>query len=217
MAGQFILLEGGEGSGKTTQIALLYDWLQTAAPGRNVVVTREPGGTALGQGIRKLLLEGQEIHPHAELMLFAADRAEHVESVIRPALAEGAIVLCDRYTLSTIAYQGYGRGLSQTMILQLNNLATSGLQPDLVLWLDVSVEVGLARAKQRGVNRLDEAGVRFHQKVRLGYQTLAAQYGDRMVRINADQDQQTVATQIQEQVARFLLSLKPEASPVISA
>jgi dTMP kinase len=143
----FITLEGGEGTGKTTQQTLLAEQLQKK--GYACLCTREPGGTALGKELRALLLHGDPISPTAELLLYAADRAEHVQTRIRPALAAGQVVLCDRFTDSTLAYQGYGRDLDLGVIRQLNQLATGGLKPDLTLWLDLPPELGLARARSR--------------------------------------------------------------------
>jgi dTMP kinase len=139
----FITLEGGEGVGKTTQQALLA--LQLRQAGYPCLCTREPGGTALGRALREILLHGDPLTPLAELFLYAADRAEHVQKCILPALAAGQVVVCDRFTDSTLAYQGYGRGLDLQQVRQLNHLATGGLQPHLTLWLDLPPEVGLAR------------------------------------------------------------------------
>ncbi len=148
MGGRLIVFEGVEGCGKTSQMQLCADWLHSL--GLDVVVTREPGGTELGVHLRRLLLEKKEDQPVAEvteLLLYAADRAQHVSQELLPNLAAGKYVLCDRYVDSTIAYQGYGRGLDMNLIHQLNQIATGGLISDLTIWLDVDVEVGFARKR----------------------------------------------------------------------
>lgn len=177
----FITLEGGEGVGKTTQQALLAERLQRE--GYACVSTREPGGTALGEALRELLLHGDPLTPLAELLLYAADRAEHVNKVIAPALAVGQVVICDRFTDSTLAYQGYGRGLNLEQIRQLNHLATGGLQPQLTLWLDLAPEVGLARSRLG--DKLEQEHLEFHRRVYRGFQALAAAEPQRIVRIDA--------------------------------
>lgn len=211
MQGRFIVFEGVEGCGKTTQIARLQAWLQQShllaelqAQGclSQLVVTREPGGTRVGQAIRHLLLhhevEEELMQSRAELLLYAADRAQHVEGFLKPNLAEGALILCDRYTDSTIAYQGYGRGLDRALIDQLNQIATGGLESDVTLWLDVEVEVGLARAKQRGASdRIEQAELDFHRRVQQGFTDLAKTCPDRIVRIDASLSETEVAEQIQ--------------------
>lgn len=203
MDGKLIVFEGVEGSGKTTQIKKCQEWLQNGdrLGGASVVVTREPGGTELGVGLRRLLLEGHRdlIDDRAELFLYASDRSQHVEEVLKPQLAKGAIVLCDRYTDSTVAYQAYGRGLNLDLINQLNQLATEGLESDLTLWLDIEVEIGLERARQRGaVDRMEQADLAFHRRVQQGYQELAAAYPQRIVRVDASRSQEEVQAQIQD-------------------
>lgn len=188
----FITLEGGEGAGKTTlaqQLKILAE-----AAGYEVCLTRQPGGTGLGQAIRRLLLDGAEMAPTTELLLYAADRAEHVAQVIRPALAAGQIVLCDRYTDSTVAYQGYGRGLDLVLIQHLNHVATGGLLPDCTLWLDVPVAVGLGRL-DRSRDRLERSDVSFHERLYAGFLTLAQQEPSRIRRLDATQAPDTVAGQ----------------------
>ena len=219
MPGKLIAFEGGEGAGKTTQLRQVRNWLEHSgwldrinrhilADYPPIVVTREPGGTTLGKGIRKLLLDvtatnDEWINQQAELLLFAADRAQHVASVLVPHLQQGSLVLCDRYTDSTIAYQGYGRGLDLNLIHQLNQIATKGLESDLTLWLDLEVEVGLARTSQRGqdpeikVDRMEANEIAFHQKLRQGFGELAQTYPDRMVRIDAQQSETEVAREVQ--------------------
>ncbi len=210
MNGKLIVFEGVEGCGKTTQISRSRDWLLTSGIFKSlgdfgnqtpVVVTREPGGTSLGSALRQLLLEGQalQIEDRAELLLYAADRAQHVEEFIKPLLGKGAIVLCDRYTDSTIAYQGYGRGLDLKLIEQLNQIATGGLEGDLTVWLDVDVKIGLHRARVRGkADRIEQAELSFHQRVQAGFAQLASLYPERIVRIDASQNEEAVQLEIRE-------------------
>ena len=173
--GRFIVLEGIDGSGKSTQINPLRDWLPTSGlmpDGARLIVTREPGGTALGRELRRLLLEERgelEPVPRAELLMMMADRAQHVEQVIRPALERGDWVLSDRFTGSTVSYQGYGRGVSLDLIRQLQDAATGGLRPDLVLWLDVPVDVVLKRLAASKMDRIDQEGKKFLERVAEGY------------------------------------------------
>jgi dTMP kinase len=183
MSGRFLVLEGIDGCGKSTQIEALRAWLPVSglmADGARLVVTREPGGTALGQALRALLLrppEGAAPCSLSELMLYAADRAQHVEECLRPALAAGDWVLSDRFSGSTAAYQGYGRGLPLDTILQLEALATGGLAPDLTLWLDLPLAGSLQRRGDRPADRIEAAGAAFLQRVSDGFATLAGQRG----------------------------------------
>ncbi len=204
-SGVFITLEGGEGAGKTTQQALLVQRLQQE--GYSCLCTHEPGGTALGQKLRALLLHGDPISPLAELFLYAADRAEHVQTCIRPALAAGQVVVCDRFTDSTLAYQGYGRGLDLDLVRQVNQWATGHLQPHLTLWLDVPPEVGLERARSRRAaapssrtlgqgDCLEQAPLSFHQRLYRGFQELATTEPQRIVRIDAQGSPEEVAQRI---------------------
>lgn len=202
MHGRLIVFEGVEGSGKTTQLQQCSDWLKASEIGNSmpVTITREPGGTPLGLELRHLLLSGQSssIQNRTELLLYAADRSQHVEEFLKPKLAQGAIILCDRYTDSTVAYQGYGRGLDLTLIEQLNQIATGGLESDLTLWLDVDAETGLKRARQRGkADRMEQADLEFHQRVQQGFRELAASYPQRIVRIDASKSQEEVYLAIQ--------------------
>lgn len=199
MDGKLIVLEGVEGSGKTTQVAAIADWLRSHQS-RKVITTREPGGTSLGKYLRQLLLqeEGIQLYNRTELCLYAADRIQHLEEIIKPALAQGMIVVCDRFTASTIAYQGYGRGLDQELITQFNELATQGLQPHLTLWLSLDVQVGLQRVKLRGErDRLEQADLAFHQRVQQGYQELATQNPQTFIAIDAHQPPELVTRSIQ--------------------
>lgn len=210
MEGKLIVFEGVEGSGKSTQLRYLRHWLQTHSEFcqlqtqgsiGTVISTREPGGTALGQALRSLLLDNQSsalLGPQAELLLYAADRAQHVEEVILPALKAGNWVLCDRFIDSTVAYQGYGRGLSLELIKQLNQIATQGIPYHLTFWLQLSAETGLARSQSRGqLDRMEQADLQFHKQVQKGFESLAAMYPERIVPIDAAQSEVAVAHQIQ--------------------
>ncbi|MBD2387827.1 dTMP kinase [Cylindrospermum sp. FACHB-282] len=209
MGGKLIVFEGVEGCGKTTQMQLCCQWLQSL--GVCVVVTREPGGTELGLHLRRLLLEKSEDKPIAEmteLLLYAADRAQHVEQELKPNLADGKYILCDRYTDSTIAYQGYGRGLSMEIINQLNYIATGGKTSDLTIWLDVDVEVGLARKRggEVALDRIEQETIAFHQRVQQGYAELAASHPGRIFRVDGSLSQDQVQQMIKEILGDRLLS-----------
>ncbi len=188
----FVTLEGVEGAGKSTLRDSLAVLLKNEFP--EIVTTREPGATKLGQIIRSLLLDpaNKELDPLAELMLFSADRAQHVAEIIRPALTRGALVLCDRFIHSTLAYQGYGRGLHLPLLEGLNSVSTGNLAPDLVLLLDLPPEEGLRRAEARAsasidaaLTRFEEHELSFHQRVREGFLELAKQKGAPIVVLNA--------------------------------
>lgn len=201
----FITFEGPDGSGKSTQAALLLEFLRQH--GYNVVLTREPGGTEIGDQIRTILsdLNNVRMHPRTETLLFLAARAQIVEQVILPSLAAGAIVLCDRYADSTLAYQGYGHRHDLSQIQALLDFATGGLQPDLTLLLDIDVEVGLQRRAQGGQwNRLDAYYVDFHHRVRQGYHQLAKADPDRWVLIEAALPPSHVQAAIREIVLQRL-------------
>ncbi|MFN6566473.1 dTMP kinase [Dendronalium sp. ChiSLP03b] len=200
MGGRFIVFEGVEGCGKTSQMQLCCQWLQSN--GIPVAVTREPGGTELGLELRRLLLEKSEDKPVAEvteLLLYAADRSQHVAQELKPNLAAGKYILCDRYTDSTIAYQGYGRGLNMSLIEQLNHIATGGLESDLTIWLDVDVEVGLARKRgsEAELDRIEQEAIAFHRRVQQGYAELAASYPSRIVRVDGSFSKEAVQQKIQ--------------------
>lgn len=183
----FITFEGPEGSGKSTQIALLSAYLQQQ--GLAVVATREPGGTRIGDQIRSCVHDVANTGMTAvtEMLLYSAARAQIVAEVIRPALAAGKIILCDRYADSSLAYQGYGRGIDLDDLKQITRIATTGLQPDLTFLLDIPVEQGLARRTSGGeeMNRLDRETVGFHRRVREGYHLLAAAEPDRWLVVDA--------------------------------
>ncbi len=187
MPGLFVTLEGPEGSGKTTQLPLLADWLREE--GYTVLCTREPGGTPIGEEIRALLHDPDhdEMTARAEILLYSAARAQHVAERIRPALAAGQIVLCDRFFDSTYAYQGHGRGLPLERLRSITRFATEGLTPDVTLYLDLDPEVGLTRRQANGkeMNRLDREAMDFHRRVRQGYLALAAEEPRRWITIDA--------------------------------
>ena len=215
LPGKLIVFEGVEGSGKTTQIQATQSWLQelfsSAIPKRDVIVTREPGGTQLGAELRSLLLESKGEAPilsTTELLLYAADRAQHVEETLKVEIAFGTIILCDRYTDSTIAYQGYGRGLDLNLIHQLNAIATAGLESDLTIWLDLDVSVGLSRTKGRGSNdRIEQEAIAFHRRVQQGYSALARQDPYRIVRVDASLSESEVRQQIQTILRQHLAEI----------
>lgn len=202
----FITFEGPDGSGKSTQIRMLVSTLVEA--GFSVMVTREPGGTAIGDQIRDVLHDtaNTAMAPLAEVLMYSASRAQLVEELIRPALADGRIVLCDRYADSTMAYQGFGRGLDRGMLANLTAYATGGLKPDLTLYLDLDVNEGLARRRNEGeeMNRLDLEAIHFHERVRAGYHQLAASEPSRWVMVDASRPIADVAAEIREIVLERL-------------
>lgn len=218
---RLISFEGGDGSGKTTQLRLLEGYL--TARGKACIATREPGGTALGQMIRRLLLSADlapsTLKPMAELFLYLADRAQHVEEVIQPALAQGQIVLCDRFTDSTLAYQGYGRKIDLKLLQRVNLMATRGIVPDLTIVLDCPVEVGLARKgrsirasqppspaarrlggdearKREGEDRFEREGIEFHERVRQAFLELARAEPERICVVDAGRPVEEVHKEI---------------------
>jgi dTMP kinase len=197
----FITFEGPDGSGKSTQIPLLVETLR--GQGRAVFHTREPGGTPIGDQIRAVLhdLKNAGMHAHTEILLYAASRAQLVAQEIRPRLAAGEIVICDRYADSTLAYQGYGRGLDLDMLRAILRFATGGLLPDLTIYLDITAEEGLQRrqrASQGGAewNRLDAQPLDFHRRVRDGYLALIAEAPARWVCIEASGDRAAIQNRI---------------------
>ena len=198
----FITLEGPEGSGKTSQLPALAEYLREV--GYDVIVTREPGGTAVGDQIREILmnLQNEAIIPRTEILLFLAARAQHVEELIRPALAQGKLVLCDRYGDSTLAYQGFGHKTDLETLQMLLAFATGGLKPDLTLLVDVPVEAGMARKRDNSAewNRLDAYALAFHERVRQGYFALAEAEPDRWLIIDATKDQNTVQQALREAI-----------------
>ncbi|MGH7934310.1 MAG: dTMP kinase [Candidatus Binataceae bacterium] len=213
-SGLFITLEGVEGSGKTTQAAILADALRKA--GRRVMVTHEPGGTRAGETIRAIFLDpAVSLDVVAELLLVLADRAQHVREKLRPALAAGEIVISDRYSDSTVAYQGHGRGFELKLLEEFNRLASDGMRPDLTVVLDCPVETGLARTRARvrgGVrspDRFEGEQVEFHRKVREGFLTIARAEPERVTVIDSSHDLAGVSAKIlrivNEQVTRRCL------------
>jgi len=185
--GMFITVEGPDGSGKTTQLQLLVRSL--TEKGYEVVVTREPGGTKVGNSIREVLLspEHDEMTPRVEMMLYAASRAQNIDQVIRPALKRGAIVVCDRFVDASIAYQGYGLQYDLNQILSLNEWATAGIKPDLTFLFDLTPDQASRRMKDRGqLDRIESRDESFHQRVYDGFKKLLEQHPDRMVRIDAN-------------------------------
>jgi dTMP kinase len=201
----FITFEGPDGSGKTSQVLPLAEFLRQA--GYNVLATREPGGTAIGDRVRAVLLDlhNTEMHPRAEILLFQASRAQLVEQVIRPHLAKKGIVLCDRYADSTLAYQGYGYQTDLEQLRAIVRFATGGLTPDLTLLFDLDVEVGLRRRVGGGEwNRLDAHERAFHERVRQGYHKLAEADPQRWVMIDAAQPPDAVQARVREIVLQRL-------------
>jgi dTMP kinase len=191
--GRFITFEGPEGSGKSTQLRMLAERLRKA--GRDILETQEPGGTPIGIQIRHVLLDAKnrELCPTAELLLMFASRAQNVDEVILPALSAGHTVLSDRFTDSTLVYQGVGRGLGADLVYELDRIACRGLIPDLTLLIDIDAETGLARARQ---TRMEEQGVGFHRRVRDAYRQLAADEPARVKLIDGNQTRQAVAEQV---------------------
>jgi dTMP kinase len=201
----FITLEGPEGSGKTTQIPLLADFLRKR--GLDVLTTREPGGTSIGEQVRTILhnLENKEMQPRTEILLFQASRAQLVEQVIRPHLKIGGIVLSDRYADSTLAYQGYGHQIDIESLRVLLTFATGGLKPDLTILMDVEVEMGLRRKELKGEwNRLDAYDLEFHHRVHQGYLKLVKAEPERWEVVDASQPPAKVQDLLRQVVARRL-------------
>jgi len=195
----FITFEGPEGAGKSTALRVVAESL--TKQGRDVLTTREPGATDFGQKVRELILHGEEMPAEAELFLFLADRANHVRRVIRPALAEGKTVLCDRFADSTFVYQAAVRGLDHAFIHQANRFATGGLVPNLTFLLDLDPEIGLARLKSK--DRLDSQPLAFHQAVRKGFLDLARAEPKRWRRIDAEGPSDSVIHAILAEIDAF--------------
>ena len=207
----FITLEGIEGSGKTTQMQQLSAYFEMR--GRSCVLTREPGGTSLGEKIRAILLDpaSSELVPTAELLLYMADRAQHINSLIKPGLAEGKVVLCDRYFDATIVYQGFARGLDTGLICELHRLLFEDLKPDITFLLDLAPRIGLARAWKQLDNgtragtesRFEEETISFHEKVRAGYLELARHEPERIRVIDGSWDEAKVQVDIRAALAEY--------------
>jgi dTMP kinase len=211
MTGLFITFEGGEGCGKSTQIAALKARLE--ALGKTVVQTREPGGTALGESIRNLLQyddAGQSMSPEAELLLFAASRAQHVRELIAPAIAEGQIVLCDRFLDSTTVYQGVARAIDSKKVDTINQFAIGDTNPDLTILIDLPPEIGLARVHARSdgqLDRMEKEAIEFFQAVRQGYLDLAKSEPKRFLVLDGSQSVEELETQIWQKVEATFLPL----------
>jgi len=208
----FVTFEGGDGTGKTTQLHALNSFL--IENGRNCLVTREPGGTSLGKLIRQVLVEvsDQDIASSTELFLYLADRAQHVNEIIRPAIDAGKVVLCDRFTDSTVAYQGYGRGIDLGLLHQLNHLADAGVRPDITFLLDCPVELGLSRAVKRQIesgqpreDRFERERIEFHDKVRAGFLEMAHAEPARFRIIDASRSVEEVWRDIKQIAEREIL------------
>ncbi|MFC1897794.1 dTMP kinase [Chloroflexota bacterium] len=200
----FITFEGVEGCGKSSQARMLYRRLsQAAIP---VLLTHEPGGTLFGDKIGHWLkwTQGKDISPLTELLLFNASRAQLVNEVLQPNLEEGRVVLCDRYTDSTVAYQSYGRGLDLGMVKAVNNTAIQGIKPDLTVLLDLQADEGLARIKARRGDRFEQESIAFHRRVREGYLKLAANDPERWLVVDATQSKRKIAEIIRQRVSQLL-------------
>ena len=202
----FITLEGPDGSGKSMQVPALTEFIHSL--GYEVLSTREPGGTYIGDQIREVIMrmDNKSMHPRTEILLFCAARAQIVSEVILPQLEKGVVVISDRYADSTLAYQGYGHGVDLVILRQLLNFATGGLTPDLPLLFDVDIETGLTRRQAGGGewNRLDDYELAFHRRVRAGYLELAAVEPQRWVRVDAGQSPQQVQLDLQKIISKRL-------------
>lgn len=205
MTGKFITIEGTDGAGKTTQINLLMEYLKHE--GFDVVLTREPGGTYIGEKIRELLLdtENSSMSYMTEALLYAAARAQHVNEKILPALNDGKIVVCDRFVDSSIAYQGFARELGFKTIESINNYAVNSLAPDITFYLDISPEIGIARKRDSKVlDRIEVEKMEFHNSVYKGFQELCNCYTDRIKKINADRSIEDISNDIIEEVKKII-------------
>jgi dTMP kinase len=195
--GCFVTLEGPEGAGKTTQVKLLSKQLEIL--GIKHVVTRDPGGTPLGRQIRRILLNPENpVHPTTELLLYQADRAQHVSELIMPSLQAGALVICDRYIDSTVAYQGYGRSIDLNLIAELNEISTGGLRPQMTILFDIESSEGLSRLHPGGHDRLEREALEFHLKVRQGYLNLTKQEPDRWRVLDASKPLSVVQAELRK-------------------
>lgn len=218
MKGCFITFEGIDGSGKTTQIARMHTFLQEQ--GYHVILTREPGGTRISDRIRALLLdpEHREMEEATEVLLYAASRAQHVREKIVPALEQGKIVLCDRFLDASLAYQGYGLGLSLSDILAVNRFATSGIAPDRTYFLELPLEVSRARlaarfANQEGPDRIEQKPVSYHERVYEGFTELRTQHPDRIVPIDANRSIEKIQQDLQTDILHYLKTRMHPVSP----
>lgn len=206
MSGKFITVEGIDGCGKSTQVQLLASRLSDL--GIPYLLTREPGGSAVGEQIREIVLHSRhEITATTELLLYAADRAQHVAQELRPALAAGKIIICDRYTDATVAYQGHGRELSLALINQLNQIATDGLEPHLTLYFDLDIDAAqqrMANSTREAMDRLEREAAAFHQRVRNGYLALIAEHPQRFRLIDASNSPDEIFLQVWAAVSPLL-------------
>lgn len=204
--GIFITFEGGDGAGKTTLIDKIYQYLQKSV--KDVIKTRAPGGTKTGREIRELLLHKSDVplSKRAELLLFLADRAQHVEELILPTIAQGEVVLCDRFNDSTIAYQGGARGFTDKLVRDLCNFACDGLKPDLTLYLDLDPKIGFERSQKAGLkkDRIESEALKFHQKIRKTYKQIAKKEPKRFIIIDASKTPEEVYTQAKEKIDALL-------------
>jgi len=220
LRGKFITFEGIDGSGKSTQLRMLASELRFR--GFQVLPTYEPGGTPLGRRLREAFLETEEnVSPLAELLLFAADRAQHVNFLVKPALEEGKIVISDRYSDATFAYQGAGRGFPESTVNQIIQLATSGLKPDLTLFFDLPIEKALLRTNNRTdagerKNRMDKETAGFYARVREAYLKIAAKEPERFLVIDADGSTSEVQMRVVNIVTKFLGKSSPEQEKIFS-
>jgi len=200
--GLFITFEGADGCGKTTQMKLLADYLKTQ--GLEVVLTREPGGKGLGEKVREILLNYDgEVSDRCESFLFLADRAQNIDIIVNPAVEQGKIVLCDRHIDSTVAYQGYGRGLDLDRIKMLNNLATNGKKPDLTIVFDIDVETSMKRVGSEK-DRMESAGIEFYNKVRNGYLEIAKEEPERIKVVDACKTIEEVFEEVKEIIKNIM-------------
>ncbi len=200
--GLFITFEGADGCGKTTQINLLKNYLENQ--GYQVVLTREPGAKGLGEKVREILLNYEgAVSDRCESFLFLADRAQNIDIIVNPAVNEGKIVLCDRHIDSTVAYQGYGRGLDIDRIKMLNNIATNGRKPDLTIVFDIDVETSMQRVG-KNKDRMESAGIEFHNRVREGYLKIAKEEPERIKVVNSIQTVNDVFEEVKKIVNKYL-------------
>lgn len=205
MRGKFITIEGTDGSGKSTQIGLLMDYLNKK--GVDVLFTREPGGTPIGEKIREIILDvnNREMAPETEALLYAASRSQHVREKIIPAVEEGKIVICDRFLDSSLAYQGTARRMGMETIMEMNRAALGGVMPDLTVFFDLSPEKGILRKKnERALDRLEEEKIDFHKRVYDGYKQLCLKYPERIKAIDADRSVEEVHLEVREVIDGLL-------------
>jgi dTMP kinase len=214
LEGKFITFEGGEGSGKTTQIQYIAGLAEEH--GIDCLVTREPGGTDIGRKIRAVLLDSvnNELTPLAELLLYSSDRAVHVQTFLRPSLKEGKLVLCDRYFDSTTVYQGYAGGLDIGVVMKMNDIASDGLTPDLTFYLDIHPEIGIKRSLKQlaksdlNESRFEEKTIQYHKRVQEGFHKLAESHPDRFRVIDASPAKETVSGHIKKILEDYTSSLR---------